>query len=343
MTAKPTRSLVSRLNGRAMAWVGLFMVIVSYSALLGWRAICWSALPDYPTINGYCIQSLFAYLFYEANEPTLVVAATASLCARLTFDGEVAALLAIFAGRHPDRTPEYHMLGAAFEKHTGRRGCFWIILLSCAVGTVAVIFHWKYPDVGLHDWDSVSVRPLCAVCLMWVLWWSVSAVRHVFRPLMRGISEEIQPLHPDHAGGVGEFGACMLRVGSPLFATALLLGSWVVLPVISQDYSPQFGAVILMLLVLCGLPTLIYAWRPLWQLHVLLEGAKARALEDLSPPALNSTEARAAFNSNRETIAYLNGMSTWPLGSLSPMILLILSQLAALLSKVAVDLTGLKN
>ena len=324
----------SRQHGRAAAWVGFWTVLLSYLALLVWRAIQWDQMSEYPVINGFTINTLLAYLFFEANEPTLVIATLASLSMRMGFDGDIAALLETFAGRHPTRASEYQKYLDRFEREAGRRS--WIItaVVSTGVAVFAWIFHRTNPDSGLYDWRSITVRAICVVFLVWVACWSVSGLRNVIRPLMGDISNEIQPLHPDHSGGVGEFGACIVRLSSPLIAVVLLLASWAALPIISEDYDASFGAFVVPVLVLCAVPLVLYAWLPLWHVHVLLDRAKARMLDSLWLTKPIPSVAEEEQDTMLKTIEYVNGVSAWPFGSLSPVILLIVSQGAALLPKI---------
>jgi hypothetical protein len=324
----------ARQEGSIVAWVAFWIVLLSYSALLAWRAIQWDGMPDhYPEIHGYLIKTLFSYLFYEANEPTLVIATLASLCARMAFGADPESLLETFKGRHPNRKADYDEHLGAFEHHAGEVNWIFTACFFVGVAVLAWAFHRRYPDVGLDDWDSVTVRAISVFFLIWSACWSISALRRLICPLMPDIAREIQLLHPDHSGGVGEFGASIVRVSSPLIAVVLLLVSWTALPVISEDYSATFGGLALLLLLLCALPLILYAWLPMWRLHVLLDSARVRMLESVGSPQPNPSVAENASPDILKTAEYVNSMSTWPLGSLSPLILMIGSQGLALLSK----------
>jgi hypothetical protein len=114
----------------------------------------------------------------------------------------------------------------------------------------------------------------------------------------------------------------------------LFLLTWGSLPIFLEGYSWVVAGAALVIALFLGLPVLIYVSLPLWKIHAFLKQAKEKALEDLWP-TMTPTEPATLFAVKRQEMKFVHDMSTWPLGSITPIVILCSQAAAALLKLLA--------
>lgn len=134
------------------------------------------------------------------------------------------------------------------------------------------------------------------------------AMRSIGKTLSRENLLHIEPLHPDGAGGLAEFGNLAWRMALLILPIAFYLLFWWfirVLPEQSIGAGPIFLPAVIILIIM--IPVVFFL--PLWGLHTAMAEAKNRELEVLSRHFNNNAAAMWKWLENEESMTRDEGLT----------------------------------
>jgi ABC-type multidrug transport system fused ATPase/permease subunit len=183
-----------------------------------------------------------------------------------------------------------------FQAGNGRRRSWLLfdillgIALICMVAYAQLGKLWAEPGVSMYGdpaylWSNIVtilgwfiyvyfIRLLLSYVIRLII-----AMRSIGKTLDRKNLLHIEPLHPDGAGGLAEFGNLAGRIGLLILPIALFLLFWWydrILPETRVD----FFFIVAGIAVIVMIPVFFFV--PLWGLHTAMAKAKKRALDVLS-------------------------------------------------------------
>lgn len=222
---------------------------------------------------------------------------------------------------------EAHLKSAAsfiFQTGNGRKRSWLLfdvllgIILICAVAIPELralqadpgVSIWSDPDYPVGNIVNILVLFVYVyfirLLLSYVIRLSI-AMRSIGNTLSRENLLNIEPLHPDGAGGLAEFGNLGRRIALLILPISLYLVFWWynrILPGERVDFLFWIAAGVVILMV----PVVFFV--PLWGLHTAMTKAKSRALDVLSRHFDNNAATMWKWLENAGSITRDEGLTT---------------------------------